>query len=68
MMTSSNENIFRVTGPLGGESTSHRWIPLAKAIDDELWCFLRFAPEQTVEQAIKKPVIWDAFALIMTSL
>ena len=27
MMTSSNENIFRVTGPLCGEFTSHRLIP-----------------------------------------
>ena len=41
-MTSSNENIFRVTGPLCGEFTSHRWIPLTKASDAELWCFLWF--------------------------
>ena len=27
MMTSSNENIFSVTGPLCGEFTDHRWIP-----------------------------------------
>ena len=27
MMTSSNENIFRVTGPLRREFTGHRWIP-----------------------------------------
>ena len=39
-MTSSNGNIFRVTGPLWGESTSHPWIPLIKASDAELWCFL----------------------------
>ena len=26
-MTSSNINFFRVTGPLWGESTGHRWIP-----------------------------------------
>ena len=25
------------------------WIPLTKANDAELWCFLPFAPEQTVE-------------------
>ena len=31
MMTSSNWNIFRVTGPLLGESNGHRWIPLTKA-------------------------------------
>ena len=39
MMTSSNGNIFRVTGPLCGEFTSHWWIPLTKASDAELWCF-----------------------------
>ena len=39
-MTSSNGNIFRVTGHLCGEFTGNRWIPLAKAIDAELWCFL----------------------------
>ena len=40
MMTSSNLNIFRVTGLLCGEFTGHRWIPHTKAIDAELWCFL----------------------------
>ena len=39
MMTSSNGNIFRVTGPLCGEFTGHRWIPHTKASDAELWCF-----------------------------
>ena len=29
MMTSSNGNIFRVTGHLCGEFTGHRWIPRA---------------------------------------
>ena len=41
MMTSSNGNIFRVTGPLCGEFTGHRWIPRTKASDAELW----WAPE-----------------------
>ena len=31
IMTSSNGNIFRVTGPLCGEFTGDRWIPLTKA-------------------------------------
>ena len=39
MMTSSNGNCFRVIGPLYGEFTGHRWIPLTKASDAELWCF-----------------------------
>ena len=40
MMTSSNGNIFCVTGPLCGEFTGHRLIPRRKASDAELWCFL----------------------------
>ena len=40
MMTSSNGNIFRVTGLLCGEFTGHRWIPRTKASDAELRCFL----------------------------
>ena len=67
-MTSSNGNIFRVTGPLWEEFTCKRWIPLTKASDAELWYFLWSAPEQTAEQTIETPVIWDAIALIMTSL
>ena len=31
MITSSNGNIFRVTGPLCGEFTGHRWIPNTKS-------------------------------------
>ena len=37
MMTSSNGSIFCITGPLCGEFTGHRWIPLTKASDAELW-------------------------------
>ena len=39
-MTSSNGNIFRVTGHLWGEFTGLRWIPRTKASDAELWYFL----------------------------
>ena len=52
---------FHVTGPLW-------WISLIKASDAELWCFLWSAPEQTVEQTIGTPAIWDAIAFIMTKL
>ena len=55
MMTSSNRNIFRVTDPLWGESISHR-------------CFLWSEPEQRTEQTIETQLLWDAIALIMTSL
>ena len=40
MMTSSNGNIFCVTGPLCGEFTGHRWIPLTKVSDAQRRCFL----------------------------
>ena len=45
MMTSSNGNIFRVTGHLCGEFTGLRWIPRTKANDAELWYFLWSASE-----------------------
>ena len=61
MMTSSNGNIFFVSGSLYG------WIPLTEASDAELWCFLWPAPEQRGEQAIEMLVIWDTIVLIMTS-
>ena len=40
MITSPTGNISRVTGPLYGEFTGHRWVSLTKASDAELWCFL----------------------------
>ena len=43
MMTSSNEDMFRITSPLCGEFTGPRWIPRTKASDAELWCFLWYA-------------------------
>ena len=45
MMTSSNGNIFRVTGHLCGKFTGPRWISRTMASDAELWCFLWFTPE-----------------------
>ena len=50
MVSSSNGNIFRVTGPLCGEFTGHRWIPLTKASGAGLWCFLWSALQQTIEK------------------
>ena len=49
-----------------GEFIGHRWIPLTKVSDAELWCFLWPAPEQTVEQTMETLVNWDVIALIMT--
>ena len=45
MMTSSNGNIFRVTGHLCGEFTGPRWILHTKASEAEFWCFLWSASE-----------------------
>ena len=44
MMTSSNGNIFRVTGHLCGEFTGDRWIPRTKVSNADLWCFLWSPP------------------------
>ena len=68
MMTSSNGNIFRVTGLLCWEFTGHRWIPCTKDSDAELWCFLWTAPEPTVKLTMETPVIWDAIVITITSL
>ena len=67
--TSSNGNIFRVTGRLCGAFAGHRWVPLTKASHAELWCFFfDLGFEQMVESTIVRLVIWDAIALIITSL
>ena len=53
--SSSKEIIFRVTGPLWGDSIGHRWNPLRNTSDAELRCFVWSAPEQTVQQTIEVP-------------
>ena len=68
MTTTSNGDIFCVTGHLCGELTGYRWIPVTKASDVELWWFLWSAPKQTVELTIEMLVIWDTVAFIMMSL
>ena len=45
MMTPSNENIFRVTGPLCREFTGDRRIPRTKASDAEFLYFIWSARE-----------------------
>ena len=53
-MTSSNGNIFRVTGPLCREFTGHRWIPLTKANDGELWCFLWYTQNRRLSKRVRR--------------
>ena len=45
MMTSSNGNIFRVTGPLCGEFTGPGELPTQRPVTRELCCFLWSASE-----------------------
>ena len=66
MMTSYN-GIFCVTGTLWGVII-HWWIPLTIASDAKLLCVRWSSPEQTFEQTIQTPVIWDTIVFIMTSL
>ena len=54
MVTLWNGNIFRITGPLCGETTGHRSIPLIKASDGELWCPLWSAPEQRLSKQSRR--------------
>ena len=35
-------------------------LALTKVSDTELWCFLRWEPEQTVKHTVELSVIWDA--------
>ena len=42
------ETFFALQALCGGEPTRHCWIPFTKA--SELWCFIWFAPDQTVER------------------
>ena len=55
MMTSSNGNIFRISGHLCGKFTGPRWISRTKAGDAELWCFLWFTPDKRLG---KQPWGW----------
>ena len=64
MMTSSNGNFFRVTGPLWGESTGQRWIPLTKGEWRGSLMFLCCYSEQAVEQTLDKPVIRDVMTVM----
>ena len=49
------EDFFRLTGPLWGESTGHRWNPITKAVTRSFGIF--FDLRQRVEQTIETLVI-----------
>ena len=57
---------FPHTGPLWGEPTRRKLDSHTKTSDTKHWCFLWCSCEQTFEQTVEMPVIWDAMALIVT--
>ena len=60
MMTSSDRNIFRITGLLCGDFTGHRWIPPPPPPPPE-------TPVSLICSWINGWVIWDAISPIMKS-
>ena len=50
MITLPNGSTFCITGPLWGESTGQRWVPLIKASDAEIWCLIWSAPQQRLSK------------------
>ena len=64
IVTSSTGNVFPVAGPLWGESTGHRWIPLRKGQLHGPLMFLCCWSDQRVEQKYDWPVIRDAMTVI----
>ena len=67
-MTSSNGNIFRVTGPLCREFTGHQWLPPHKGQWREAMMFSLICVWINGWVNNHDFVIWDAIAPIMTSL
>ena len=64
MMTSSNGNIFHVTGYLCGEFPGPRWIPTQRPVTRSFDVYFDLRPNKWLN---KQLVIWDAIVLIMTS-
>ena len=50
MMTSSNGNIFPVTGPLYGESTCHMWIPAQRPVTRSCDVFFDLRPNKRLSK------------------
>ena len=63
MMTSSNGNIFRVTGHLYGEFTGHGGVPRTIPATQSFGVFF----DLSLTTIMVRLVIWDATVPIMTS-
>ena len=61
-------NHFPRYWPFVRGTTGHRWIPKGQWGGALMFSFIWSVSEQTLEQTIEAPVIWDAIALIITSL
>ena len=80
IMTSSNGNFLCVTGPLCGEFTGHRWIPLIKANDADFFFLICVLNKRLSKQSwgwwFEPPLlslwrncnVWDYFLLLQLSL
>ena len=68
VITSTNGKNCRVTGPLWGESTGHRWIPLTKASDAKLWYFFDVRMNKRLSKQNREAGDLNALTLIVTSL
>ena len=66
-MTSSNGNIFHVTGPLCGEVTGHRWLPSQRPVTQRFDVFFICA-SMTGSINNREAGTWNTIAFIITSL
>ena len=54
VMASWKGNIFRVNGPVLGESTGHRWIPTKMASDAEPWFFFGLRLNERLSKQLRR--------------
>ena len=67
MMTSWwHWNIFCITGPLWGQSTSHQWVPSQRATYVKLWYFRCFHPQTSC--STNRRVVGDIFYIWYTMM
>ena len=65
MMASRYWELFRITGPLIGESTGNLLMPSQKASSGAFVFSLFCYPEQAFQQTLECPVIWEAMTLML---
>ena len=68
MMTSSNGNIFRVTGPLWGEFTGPGEFPTQRPVTRSFGVFFDLRLNKRLSKKTVRLVIRDTMVVIMTSM